>query len=147
MTIASGTATNTADFTLGTAFVVPEGNYTVAGGFADGFESFDIINEGILTILNDRLLEGEETVILSIGSTGTSLEEIDVDGDGLIRDDNATQFITDNETAVVSVVPGQEVNEEDGAQSVNVQFRLESPDTPAVGDLEIAAGILSLIHI
>ena len=139
----NSTAVRGQDFTLGNnpftpaSFTIPELNYAsiADGGIGTGVFDLTIVNsqgevatgvgtdQPILTIINDSLIEGPESLELEIQQLTTVIDVGDADGD-TDKVADTTHIIIDNDTATISVVPNQTVNENNSpgsqAQSFNV---------------------------
>ncbi len=107
-TLPSGTASNPGDFTLLGSFEIPAGNYT-------SVTAFNLATEGVFTVVNDTLVEGNETLTFALGpGTGVALAPSDVDLDSAVRT-AVNHTITDDEFATISI-SGATITEAGGVQ-------------------------------
>ena len=141
-----GTADPSNDFTFGSdpgqllpaVFIVPEGNYS-AGNPLGSFdltlldENGDLAsvsgNDPVLNIIDDSLIEGNESLTVELQGLGTALQQgnanqgLNAPNNASNRtDDDTTHIIGDDDFAIVTILPGQTVEEELGTQPVTVQL-------------------------
>ncbi|APZ90438.1 Calx-beta domain-containing protein [Fuerstiella marisgermanici] len=135
MSITSGASPGFAlegfDFNFTGSIVIPAGNYAsvLDGGTGNGV--FDLTmfganglpasgsNPAVLDIINDNFIEGPEKFTIGGLGLGTAFEGGDVNMNAFLQF-NANHVIDDNDTATISVVPGQTVTEEGGSQTVDI---------------------------
>ncbi|MEP4223198.1 Calx-beta domain-containing protein [Rhodopirellula bahusiensis] len=147
MEILAGTATRGIDYFFGddpaqllpAEFVIPEGDYSGTdlaslGKFdltlfdADGNLASVSGNAPILDVVDDSLIEGNESLTVEIQGLGVALQKGNAD-QGILSEpgrtailDDSTHIIGDNDTATVTILPGQAVDEDGGTQSVTVEL-------------------------
>src|SRR5207247_1378932 len=97
----------------------------------NGGASSGAVQNTSLDVLEDRLLEGSETVVLTLGNLGTN-------GTATTLGNTAnTTTISDNETATLAIATTSSVTEAGGAQVVGVVTLTITPTggsgTPALG--------------
>ena len=111
-----GTAGSAADYN---AF----GTQTVyfKGGSGDG-----VTQNAALTVLNDSILENNETVNLTLQN---------ISSNGLLGNVNGVATIADNETATLAIVPTPTVTEQGGTQAIDVTLTIvgDFGGTPVIG--------------
>ena len=103
--LGSGTATSDADYTATISLSV-----TFAAGSISG-----ATESALLGVLNDALVEGNETVILGLSNLNAPL-----DGQASLAGESGTLTIDDNDTATLSIDAVGTLSEEGGGQIVTV---------------------------
>ncbi|WP_075085217.1 beta strand repeat-containing protein [Mariniblastus fucicola] len=150
--IVGGTAIRNVDYIFGDSasgpitFYVPDGDYSAGMGF--DLTLYDLNGElvsvsgldPVLNVINDAILEGDESLTIDINGEGNVFEVGDADGiNGTNKDTD--HVIGDNETATVSVIPMQTVTEESGAQTFDVVLNTFG-DGPG-GTATLATGMIT----
>ncbi|WP_408038953.1 beta strand repeat-containing protein, partial [Tenacibaculum amylolyticum] len=107
--IDGGTATSPGDYSLTTTVNVPAGAYSLA-------DEIDIL----LTLVNDGIVEPDETVEISILSVSSSLIQADANGDG--TNQNSTIVTITNDDTSVSIAATDAVKAEGNAGNTAFTF-------------------------
>jgi len=157
----NSTAVRGQDFVLGNnpftpaSFTIPASDYSsiADGGQGTGVFDLTIVNsqggvatgvgtdQPILTIINDSLIEGPESLELEIQQLTTVVDVGDADGDSDIVD-GATHVIVDNDTATISVSPSETVNEDNSPSSQSQLFNVVlTTSDGAGGSATLAPGV------
>ncbi len=152
-----GTADRGNDFAFGNdpgqllpaSFVVPEGDYS--GNTLATLGQFDLTlldedgnlaatsgKDPVLNVIDDSLIEGNESLTVELQGLGVGLQQGNADqglgipGSSTTTHDDTTHIIGDDDFATFTILPGQSVDEEGGTQPVTVEMTLSGTTaTPA----------------
>lgn len=121
-----GTATLNADYAL-TSFIIPQVNFTTPTMF--DLTTTNVPNAGpSFTVDSDLIVEGNETIEIGASDSSALIEPGDVDGvDGTEVLDIHT--VVDDDTATLDIEAAKSVDEEGGAQTLDVTLTITGTGT------------------